>query len=107
MIELYAAPPSGPLIVDPQTGLPFEAWKYRRIWRELATAAGVPKEVWNMDTRAGRITEVLAAGATMEDVRKFAGHEQQRTTSRYSRDTEDAIKRTLEVVRDDGEDADE
>lgn len=52
MIELYAAPPSGPLIIDPQTDLPFEAWKYRRVWREIATKAGVSKNVWNMDRRA-------------------------------------------------------
>ena len=38
-----------------------------------------------------------------EDVRKFAGHDQQRTTIRYSRDTENAIKRTLEIVGEDDE----
>lgn len=101
--EWYAAPPSGPLIIDPQTDLPFEAWKYRRVWRELATAAGVPKNVWNMDSRAGRITQVLAAGASLEDARKLAGHNQQSTTSRYSRGTSDAIARALETVNS-GED---
>lgn len=95
MAEWYAAPPTGPLIIDPQTELPFEAWKYRRIWRELATKAGVPPEVWNMDSRAGRITERLAAGVTLDDTRKLAGHSQIQTTLRYSRDTPQAVARAL------------
>lgn len=95
MAEWYSAPPSGPLIIDPQTNLPFEAWKYRRIWREIATKAGVPKEVWNMDSRAGRITERLAAGVTLDDTRKLAGHSQIQTTLRYSRDTPQAVARAL------------
>lgn len=100
MVEWYAAPPSGPLIIDPQTNLPFEAWKYRRVWREIATAAGVPPDVWNMDSRAGRITQVLAAGATLEDARKLAGHSQQSTTSRYSRGNNEAIERALEKAKE-------
>jgi hypothetical protein len=104
MEEWDFAPPSGPLIIDPRTKLPYEAWAYRRIWRQIATKAGVPKDVWNMDSRAGRITQLLAAGVPIEDARKLAGHEQQRTTSGYSRDTEDAIKRALEIVNgDDGD----
>jgi hypothetical protein len=99
MTEWYAAPPSGPLIIDPQTELPFEAWKYRRIWREMATKAGVPPEVWNMDSRAGRITQVLAAGASLEDARKLAGHNQSSTTSRYSRGTPEAIARALNATK--------
>lgn len=104
MVEWYAAPPSGPLIIDPQTELPFEAWKYRRIWRELATKAGVPANVWNMDSRAGRITQVLASGASLEDARKLAGHNQQSTTSRYSRGTPEAIERALSAVKNPDDD---
>lgn len=104
MREWYAAPPTGPLIIDPQTELPFEAWKYRRIWREIATKAGVPKGVWNMDSRAGRITQILAAGASLEDARKLAGHSQQSTTSRYSRGTAEAIERALKKIESDDED---
>jgi hypothetical protein len=95
--EWFSAPPSGPLIIDPETGLPYQAWKFRRLWREFANMAGVPKGVWNMDARAGRITELLANGATLEDARKFAGHEQQTTTSRYSRGNDAAIDRVLSM----------
>jgi hypothetical protein len=95
--EWFSAPPDGPLIIDPETGLPYQAWKFRRLWREFANMAGVPKGVWNMDARAGRITELLANGATLEDARKFAGHEQQTTTSRYSRGNDAAIDRVLSM----------
>lgn len=52
-------------------------------------------EVWNMDSRAGRITERLAAGVTLDDARKLAGHNQVSTTVRYSRNTPEAIERAL------------
>lgn len=100
--EWFSAPASGPLILDDETGLPYEAWKFRREWRRLATEAGVPKNVWNMDSRSGRITMILASGATLEDARKLAGHENQNTTSRYSRGIHDAINRSLEAALKDG-----
>jgi hypothetical protein len=93
--EWFSAPPSGPLIIDPETRLPYEGWKFRRIWRRMADAASVPKNVWNMDSRAGSITHMIAGGAAVEDVRKLAGHERQETTRRNCRDVEDAIKRVL------------
>lgn len=95
MEEWFSAPPSGPLIIDPETDLPYEAWKFRRTWRWLADLAGVPKNVWNMDTRAGRITQIIADGATLEDARKFAGHRQTGTTAGYSRGDAEAIDRVL------------
>lgn len=94
------APKSGPLIVDPETGLPFRVWNYGRRWRNVATKAGIPRNVWNMDSRAGRITDLLANGVPLEDARKFAGHSQSSTTSRYSRGTMEAIARTLDAVRE-------
>ena len=96
MEEIYHLPKSGPLIIDWETGQPFRSWTYRRRWRDYATKAGVPKGVWNMDTRAGRITTILAKGIPLEDARKLAGHSQSTTTSRYSRGDEQAIARSLE-----------
>ncbi len=37
----------------------------------------------------------MANGVPLEDARKFAGHSQSSTTSRYSRGTTEAIARTL------------
>jgi hypothetical protein len=41
----------GPMIVFENNGLPYNSAQYRRVWRQIADAAGVPKEVKNMDSR--------------------------------------------------------
>jgi hypothetical protein len=101
--EWFSAPPSGPLIIDPQTRLPYEGWKFRRIWRRMADLAGVPKNVWNMDSRAGRITKAFADGNNPDDIRKLAGHQNLSTTMGYSRGSAEAIARVLGTKKE-GED---
>lgn len=89
-------PESGPIIVAETNGLPWRAVEFRRNWRQIATAAGVPKTVRNMDTRSGAITEALHSGARPDAVRKAATHSQISMTTRYSRgDAED----TSEVMQ--------
>jgi hypothetical protein len=61
-------PASGPIIINDVTGLPWSPNEYRRKWRLVATAAGVPKNVWNMDSRSGAISEAIQAGAPIEFV---------------------------------------
>jgi hypothetical protein len=51
----------------------------------VARAAGIPDAVWNMDARAGAITEAEDAGADLDDARAAAAHTQASTTARYSR----------------------
>ena len=41
----------GPVILSEASDLPYEAMQFRRMWRKVATAAGIPKEVKNMDSR--------------------------------------------------------
>jgi hypothetical protein len=41
-------PQTGPVIVNEETGNPYFAWQYRRLWRAIADAANVPKEVKNI-----------------------------------------------------------
>jgi hypothetical protein len=53
----------GPVIVSEFDRLPWTAPEFRRWWRLVANACGVPKAVRNMDSRAGAITEATAAGA--------------------------------------------
>lgn len=77
----------GPMIVDEKTGIPYQAQRFVKRWREVADAAGVPREVKNMDSRAGGITEATDAGASLEVVRHHATHRDIRTTTRYSRST--------------------
>jgi hypothetical protein len=75
----------GPLIIDELAQRPYAMHAYTREWREIATAAGIPKNVWNMDARAGGISEADDAGAELDDIRSAAAHSQASTTVRYVR----------------------
>jgi hypothetical protein len=90
-----AMPASGPVILCEINAWPYYNTEFRRKWRKVATAAGVPKTVKNMDTRSGAITEAAAAGADMEKVRKAATHSNVSQTQNYSRDD---AKATAEVM---------
>lgn len=95
MEELHGAarsslPSSGPIIVSEETEQPYIDYRFRRAWRKIADAAGVPAEIRNMDSRAGAITEALMSGARLQSVRKMATHSTEDMTQRYSRgDTEE------------------
>jgi hypothetical protein len=41
----------GPAIICKKSGYPWTAYEFRRWWRQVANAAGVPKTVFNMDSR--------------------------------------------------------
>lgn len=75
----------GPLIVDETAGRPYAEHAYAREWRVIARAAGIPDAVWNMDARAGGISEADDAGAELDEIRSAAGHSQMSTTLRYVR----------------------
>jgi len=80
-------PTIGPLIVEERTGLPWRNHFFRRKWRDVARACGLPDTVKNMDSRAGAITEGTDV-ASIEDVRHAAAHSNSSMTARYSRDRE-------------------
>lgn len=44
-------PPSGPIIKSEWSGIPWTAVEFRRWWRQVADACGIPKTVKNMDSR--------------------------------------------------------
>jgi hypothetical protein len=46
-----ARPPTGPVIVSEHNNLPYTGSEFRRQWRKVATAAGVPANVFNMDSQ--------------------------------------------------------
>ncbi|NNM71409.1 integrase [Enterovirga aerilata] len=75
----------GPVIMDEKAGRPYADDAYSREWRAVARAAGVPDHVWNMDARAGAITEAEDAEADLDAIRSSAAHSQASTTARYSR----------------------
>jgi hypothetical protein len=49
-------------------------------WRTYADKAEVPKKVWNMDSRAGGITEATAAGVAHDDLASTGAHASKTTT---------------------------
>lgn len=83
-------PKAGPIIVDNHTGEPYQAQDFRRTWRKIAREAGVPDKVFNMDTRAGAITEAIDSGANIDLVRQAATHSNRSTTEKYIRNPEGA-----------------
>ncbi|GJD99971.1 integrase [Methylobacterium isbiliense] len=88
---------SGPLIIDEVAGRPYAESAYGREWRVVARAAGLPGQVWNMDARAGAITEAEDAGADLDHIRSAAAHAQTATTQRYSRGALGKSRRVAEL----------
>jgi hypothetical protein len=86
----------GPMIISERTGEPYKHRTFTQAWRKVADKAGVPKSVWNMDARAGAISEAYDAGAYETDVMKHAGHKNRQTSARYNRG---ALEQTSRVAR--------
>lgn len=75
----------GPVIIDEHVGRPWRRPTFSREFRKLATKSGWPADVWNMDSRAGAVSEAFEAGAEPADVMKAATHTQMSTTMGYNR----------------------
>jgi hypothetical protein len=55
-------PPGGPVLVCEASGLPWTAYEFRRQWRKVADAAGIPRSIKNMDSRASRSRSIIPSG---------------------------------------------
>ncbi len=66
-------------------GLPVRRDMYARWFRQIARAAGIPDDVWNMDARAGGATEADEAGAALDAIRGSMAHATDSMTLRYIR----------------------
>lgn len=75
----------GPLVLDERSGLPWKKAHFSRTFRKIARSAGWPDAVWNMDSRAGAVSEAFEAGAEPADVMRTATHTQMSTTMLYNR----------------------
>lgn len=84
----------GPVIVD-EDDFPWVANEFRRKWRMIARACGVPDEVYNMDTRSGAITEATEAGADLEHIKHAAAHSDIAMTQKYARGGQEKAKGVL------------
>jgi len=94
-------PTGGAMVRDTLTSWPFTDTVFRRRWRKVANAAGLPKKVFNMDSRAGGITEASDAGAEMEHIRHAATHSDIAMTQKYSRNSAEKIA-NVQRIRVDG-----
>jgi hypothetical protein len=72
----------GPVVVD-DGGLPLRRRHYQDLYREIADAAKVPVEVWNMRARHGGATEARQAGVDLADVAEHAQHSDLNTTRKH------------------------
>jgi hypothetical protein len=66
---------AGPVSIDETAGRPYAEPAYGREWRLVVRAAGIPDQVWNMDARAGVITEAGDAGANLDHIRPNHNHQ--------------------------------
>lgn len=86
--------PAAPLILDERTGLPYAEGSYGKRWREIADAAGLPRNIWNRDFRAGGVSEGEDSGAAMTDLAKHAAHADPNFTAKlYGRGYLEAARR--------------
>jgi hypothetical protein len=82
-------------IVKGEHGLPIRERSYRKWFRQIARAAGLPDDVWLMDSRAGGATEADEAGADLKAISDHLTHSETRMTVRYIRNV---AGRTKEVA---------
>ena len=72
------------MILDERTGKPYRQREFARRFREVARAAGEPDTIWNMDARAGAVTDAYDKGAREVDAMDLGTHTQLATNRRYS-----------------------
>jgi hypothetical protein len=90
-------PASGPVILCEQTAFPWSHNEYRRKWRILARACGIPDHKLNMGSRHGAIEEAIQAGAPIEFVRHAATHSDVSQTANYDRSQAESTAKVMKM----------
>lgn len=90
-------PATGPVILCEIHAQPWFDTEFRRKWRKVANACGIPKNVFNMDSRSGAISEAIAAGVPLEFVRHAATHSDIAQTQEYDRIQAKATRKAMEA----------
>ncbi|MCZ6448806.1 MAG: integrase [Alphaproteobacteria bacterium] len=86
--EIERIPPErriGPMIISERTGEPYKHKKFSEAFARVRKAAGVPSNIWNMDSRAGAISEAYDGGASETEAMKMAAHQDPKMSQRYNR----------------------
>jgi len=84
-------------IVIGEHGLPIRERSYRKWFRQIARATGIPDEVWLMDSRAGGATEADEAGADLKAISDHLTHSETRMTVRYIRNVKGRTKEVADA----------
>jgi hypothetical protein len=79
-------PARGPVILHERFGRPWGERMFQYAWRKVATAAGIPANIQNRDSRPGAATEADVAGAPREKTQRMLGHSRGETTGIYLRE---------------------
>ncbi len=72
-------------VIKGEHGFPVPEHSYRKWFRQIARAAGIPDDVWNMDTRAGGATEAEEAQVPLDLISAGLTHADTKMTLRYIR----------------------
>jgi hypothetical protein len=97
VVHRHLLPASGPIIICDTNGLPWTDSEFRRKWRKVADAAGVPKDRKNMGSRHGAIEEAIQAGVPVEFVRHAAVHSNVSQTLAYDNSQAKSTARSMEA----------
>jgi hypothetical protein len=84
-LKAFRIPDIGPVVIDEDHGKPYWENRYTEKFKKVRDAAGVPSNVWSMDSRAGAVSETVEATGSLEAARDLATHTTTKTTRRYSR----------------------
>jgi hypothetical protein len=88
----------GAIIVCERTGKPWSKRYYAEIFREIATAAGWPKDLWSMDMRAGGGTEASAIPTVTDRMLQNGfGHRDPKSKERYLREPQHNANKVVEL----------
>ena len=97
MLTRDMLPAAGPIILNEINAFPWTDNEYRRKWRKVARACGIPDNVKNMDSRSGAISEGIQAGASLEMVRHAATHSDISQTADYDRGQAEATAKVMRL----------
>lgn len=97
-LKAYEIPDIGPIVIDEDYGKPYWENRYAEKFRRVRDKAGVPSNVWSMDTRAGAVSETVEATGSLEMASNLATHTTTKMTKKYSRgDGLEASRRIAEA----------
>lgn len=95
VVNRHLLPAKGPAVLNELTAMPWSPAEFRRKWRIVAGIAKIPKNIRNMDSRAGAITEATEAGIPIEHIKHAATHADIQQTQKYARGGTGKIASTM------------